>query len=111
MKILLFILFLYLETSAQNNFIEKEKDSIFLFFDQNAEIKDLKLSSYSGKFAKMYQFTYPDGQQVDFEEFLKGKFSKENFCKRKSYLKKIAKRIITFEDFKKLGRNGIIELF
>ena len=91
MKILLFILFLYLETSAQNNFIEKEKDSIFLFFDQNAEIKDLKLSSYSGKFAKMYQFTYPDGQQVDFEEFLKGKFSKENFCKRKSYLKNLQK--------------------
>ena len=98
LKFFLLIVMLSFKVSALT---QKTRDSIYIYFDESLKYDDLHLKTTKNKSNMMFQYIYPDGFHLDLLTYSKSNLAKENFCRRKSFLKKI--KILSIADFKTLG--------
>lgn len=111
-KIKIIFLFLLLSNKicSQTISFTKVADTIYVMFDETQKFDDLHLRTVKNKINMSYEYIYPDGKRLLFTAYLKGNVAKMNFCRKKSFLKKIAKKSVSPQEFKKQGYTNMLML-
>jgi hypothetical protein len=111
-KIMILLFFLCSNaTFSQNPIDYKNKDTVYIVFDESEKFEDLYSKNEVSKYSEVYKYVFPDAKTIVFQvNLIKSVPLPSVIKKKRSFLENKSLKIITINEIHNLGYDKLLNL-